>query len=109
MIAIDFMVCAKKVRAKKDNVRTFGDFCQKVQDMILNLAIGSQRIDIVFDMYLKNSIKASARKSRKKSIEPVPVSINRDDQKLSSAIDSFYNTSASIHKHIQRAFLQSHI
>ena len=50
MIAIDFMVCAKKVRVKKDNVRTFGDFCQKVQDMILNLAIGSQRIDIVFDI-----------------------------------------------------------
>ena len=89
MIAIDFMVCAKKVRVKKDNVRTFGDFCQKVQDMILNLAIDSQRIDIVFDIYLKNSIKASARKSRKKSIEPVPVSINRDDQQMPSAIDSF--------------------
>ena len=79
MIAIDFMVCAKKVRVKKDNVRTFGDFCQKVHDMILNLAIDSQRIHIVIDISLKNSIKASARKSRKKSIEPVPVSINRDD------------------------------
>ena len=65
MIAINFMVYAKKVRVKKDNVRTFVDFCQKVQDLILNLAIDSQRIDIVFDIYLKNSIKASARKSRK--------------------------------------------
>ena len=75
MIAIDFMVCTKKVRVKKDNVRTFGGFCQKVQDMILNLAIDSQRIDIVY-IYLKNNIKASAKKSRKKSIEPVPVSID---------------------------------
>ena len=65
-------------------------FCQKVQGMILNLAIDSQRINIVFDIYLKNSIKASAQKSRKKSIEPVPVSINRDDQQLPSAIGSFW-------------------
>ena len=52
---------------------------------ILNLAIDSQQIDIVFDIYLRNSIEASARKSREKSIEPVPVSINRDDQQLPSA------------------------
>ena len=69
----------KKVRVKKDNVRTFGDFYQKVQE-VLNLTTDSQPIDIVFDICLKNSIKASARKSRKKSIEPVPVSINRDGQ-----------------------------
>ena len=41
MIVIDFMVYAKKVRVKKYNVRTLGDFCQKVQDMILNIAIDS--------------------------------------------------------------------
>ena len=35
MIVVDFMVCAKKVRIKKDNVKTFGEFRQKVQNMIL--------------------------------------------------------------------------
>ena len=62
---------------------------------MLNLAIDSQRIDIVFDIYLKNSIKASARKSRKKSIEPVPVSINRVDQQLPSVIDSFWSSESN--------------
>ena len=95
MIAIDFMVCAKKVRVKKDNVRTFGYFCQKVQDLILNLAIDSQQIDIIFDIYLKNSIKVSARKSRKKSIESVTVSIYQDNQQLPSAIDSFWASESS--------------
>ena len=76
----------KKVRIKKDNVTTFGEFCQKVQNMILNLGKDSHRIDI----YLENSIKASARKSRKKSTEPIPMLINRDDQQLPSTIDSFW-------------------
>ena len=90
MIVVDFMVCAKKVRIKKDKVKTFGEFCQKVQNMIMNIGKDCQRIDIVFDIYLVNSIKSSARKSRKKSVEPIPMSINRDDQQLPSAIDSFW-------------------
>ena len=63
MIVVDFMVCAKKVRIKKDKVKTFGEFCQKVQNMIMNIGKDCQRIDIVFDIYLVNSIKSSARKS----------------------------------------------
>ena len=90
MIVVDFMVCAKKVGIKKDKVKTFGEFCQKVQNMIMNLSKDCQRIDIVFDIYLENSIKASARKSRKKSIRPITMSINRDDQQIPSAIDSFW-------------------
>ena len=76
MIVVDFMACAKKVGLKKDKVKTFGEFCQKVQDMIMNLSKDCQRIVIVFEIYLENSVKASARKSRKKSIGPIPMSIN---------------------------------
>ena len=90
MIVVDVMVCAKKVGIKKDKVKTFGEFCQKVQNMIMNLSKDCQRIDILLDIYLENSIKASARKSRKKSIRPIPMSINRDDQQIPSAIDSFW-------------------
>ena len=90
VIVVDFMLCAKKVGIKKDKVKTYGEFCQKVQDMIMNLSKDCQRIDIVFDIYLENSIKASARKSRKKSIGPIPISINRDDEQIPSAIDSFW-------------------
>ena len=43
-----------------------------------------------FLLVFTNSIKASAKKSRKKSIEPILTSINRDEQQLPSAIDSFW-------------------
>ena len=105
MIVLDFMVCAKKVRIKKGNVETFGEFCQKVQNMILYLGKDYHRINIVFYIYLENSIKASARKSRKKSIEPIPMSINRDDQQLPSAIDGFW-ASESNKEALQMHYIQ---
>ena len=43
-----------------------------------------------FLLVFTNSIKASAKLSRKKSIEPILMSINRDEQQLPSAIDSFW-------------------
>ena len=105
MIVVDFMVCAKNVTIKKGNVKTFGEFCQKVQNMILNLGKDYHRIDIVFVIYLENSVKASARKSRKKSIEPIPMSINRDDQQLPSAIDGFW-ASESNKEALQMHYIQ---
>ena len=62
MIVIDFMVYIKKTKAKNHRAKTFDDFCLKVQGMILNLGKNSHIIDIVFYMYLKNSIKASIKK-----------------------------------------------
>ena len=58
--------------------------------MIMNISKYCQRIDIIFDIYLVNSIKSSARKSRKGSVEPIPMSINRDDQQLPSTLDIFW-------------------
>ena len=77
-------------RLFKCELSEISEFCQKVQNMIMNLSKDCQRIDIVFDIYLENSIKASARKSRKKSIGPIPMSIDRDNQQIPSAIDSFW-------------------
>ena len=65
MIVVDFMVCAKKVRIKKDNVKTFGEFRQKVQNRILNLGKDYHRIDIVFDIYLVHRTYSNVNKSRR--------------------------------------------
>ena len=51
MITVDIMVCSKKVKIKKDHVKIFEKFCQKVQNMILNLGKDYQQIDIVFYIY----------------------------------------------------------
>ena len=47
MITVNFMVCSKKVKIKKDHVKIFGKFCQKV----LNPGKNYQQIDIVFYIY----------------------------------------------------------
>ena len=57
--------------------------------MILNLHKDSQSTEIIFDMYLKNSVYANGRKHREMSTEPVVVSMKRDEQTLPSAMDSF--------------------
>ena len=51
MATVDFMVCAKKVKIKQDHAKIFGEFCQKVQNMIQNLGKDYQQIDIVFFIY----------------------------------------------------------
>ena len=56
MTVVALMVYAKKVRIKKVNVKTFGEFCQKVQNMILNLDKDYECTDIAFDICLENSV-----------------------------------------------------
>ena len=63
--------------------------------MLLSLAKDSQCIDIVLDLYQENGIKATTRKFPQKSIKPVPLSIKRDDQQLSTAIDSFWTSESN--------------
>lgn len=68
---VNFMVCTKKkkMKLKKNDVKNFRDFCQKVQDMILNLAKDSQCNDvIIFDMYVSGPYYKSNYKKITKEI-----------------------------------------
>ena len=51
MATVDYMVCPKKSEIKKDHAKIFGEFCQKVQNMIQNFGKDYQQIDIVFFIY----------------------------------------------------------
>lgn len=51
MIVIDFMALVRKLPLKKMNLGTYGDLADCLRNNIMNYAIGSSRINIIFDVY----------------------------------------------------------
>ena len=58
-VVIDFMAHARKVSGKKNKlqIKTFGDWFEHLWSTFLDLNEYAERIDIVFDLYLKTSRK----------------------------------------------------
>ena len=75
MVVIDFMVYARKVTTKKMNLITYKDFFKVLWKTFSLLSIGYNRIAIVFDLYLKQSIK-QAERSRRSKLEPIDTNIS---------------------------------
>ena len=65
-IMIDFMAYARKVAVKKLNLMTFGDLVKKLWNTFIYLSRDCNRIDIIFDLYLQQSIKQCERDRRSK-------------------------------------------
>ena len=89
---IDFMAYARKVPVKKANLRTYEDFIKNLWNTFTHIAKNSNRIDIIFDLYLEGSIKQNERDRRKKST-PINVTISSTDQTLPVEMDSFWSSS----------------
>ena len=64
-----------------DKLKTFGDFVAVLWKTISFLSKVAQRIDIVSDLYLKNSIKHGERVRRQKAAA-IDVIIKKDNQPL---------------------------
>ena len=56
MVVIDFMAYARKVTTKKMNLITYEDFFKVLWKTFSSLSIGCNRMDIVCDLYLEQSI-----------------------------------------------------
>ena len=52
--------------------RTFGDYYEELKQKVSNITYDVQRLDLVFDIYLRNSLKIQTRDKRGKGIR-VPV------------------------------------
>ena len=91
-IVIDFMAYARKVPLKKLKLRTFEDFANNLWKTFRYLSRDSSRIDIVFDLYLKDSVKQYERDRRSKT-DPINTSIRRRDQPLPVEMDRFWASS----------------
>ena len=75
MVVIDFMAYPRKVATKKMNLITYKDFFKVLWKTFSLLSIGYNRIAIVFDLYLKQSIK-QAERSRRSKLEPIDTNIS---------------------------------
>ena len=51
MVVIDFMALVRKLPFKKLNLRTYSDLATTLMERIMANAIGSSRVDIIFDVY----------------------------------------------------------
>ena len=71
------------------NILTFGDFATNLWHTFLSIAKGSDRIDIVFDLYLKYNIK-SCERQRRADTDGIITIINRNDQPLPVEMKSFW-------------------
>jgi len=48
------------------NSKTFGEYCKELESKVLKIGAGACRLDFVFDVYKKNSLKSQTRESRGK-------------------------------------------
>ena len=81
---IDFMAYARKIdsRMKKYNLKTFGDCMANLWNTFQRFSAYSDRIDILFDNYPNNSIKAGERKRRNAIGVGIKINISHFDQPL---------------------------
>ena len=80
-VFFDFMAYARKVAT--DKLKTFGDFVASLWKTISFLSKDAQRIDIVFDLYLENTVKYGERNRRQKTTA-IDVIIEKDNQPLTN-------------------------
>ena len=104
MIVIDFMAYARKVPVKKLNLKTFGDFVQNLWKTFCYLSKDAKRIDIIFDLYIDDSIKQFERNRRSKS-ESIETTIKRNDQPLPKELDKFWASNENKMK-LQQHFIK---
>ena len=101
-VIIDFMAYARKVPIKKQNLKTYTDFLISLWGTFSFLFKSCNRVDIVFDVYKENTIKASQRR-RRTTGEGIKTIISGFDQPLPVEIDRFWSVSKN-KKAIQQLF-----
>ena len=69
-IIIDFMAYARKVPTKKLKLGTYNDFYNNLRKRFTSLATSCRRIDIIFDVYIDHSVKASEQRGRTMGLKP---------------------------------------
>ena len=103
-VVIDFMAYARKIPPKKMRLVTYEDFFTALWKTFTRLSKGSNRIDIVFDVYLRYSIKQGERNRRSK-LDPIETNIATVKQQLPVDMDRFWSSSENKMR-FQQAFIK---
>ena len=94
MTVIDFMAFSRKVPIKKLKLKTYEQMFQHLWSTFDKLSSESNRLDIIFDIYLNNSIKQQERDRRTKSAATETI-ISEVKQDLPVDLDSFWGSSSN--------------
>lgn len=97
------MAFARKIPAKKMSLVTYADFFNVLWKMFPSSSKGCDRIDVVFDLYLENSIKEDERHRRSKA-QPIETNIATPKQQLPVWKERFWSSSSNKIK-LQQAFI----
>ena len=89
---IDFMAYARKVATKKMNLITYEHFFKVLWKTFSSLSVGCNRMDIVFDLYLEQSIK-QAERSRRSKLEQIDTNISSNKKQLPVEMNRFWASS----------------
>ena len=94
----------RKVSLKKFKLKTYRDLAKTLTSTIMSYASNASRVDIVFDVYKKISIKAGERSVRSAANE-IPIKIKKDLQSLPGNMDMFWSSMENKIQ-IQRFFME---
>ena len=94
-LIINFMTYCRKVPLKKRLLKTYGDLSRNLYGTFQGLLPSSERIDIIFDLYLDRSIQESERNRRNQDYV-VETTILQLKQSLPFAMEKFWDSSSKI-------------
>ena len=98
------MAHARKIPTKKMMLATYEDFFKALWRTFSSLSKGCFRIDIVFDTYLRHSIKQGER-NRRSELDPIETNITSVKQQLPVEMDRFWPSSENKMK-FQQSFIK---
>ena len=91
MTVVDFMALVRKLPVKKMGIHSFGELTESLSNSILATGSESTRIDIIFYVYQKSSIKQMER-SQRSSSQQITITIRFSNQKLPVDLDMFWSS-----------------
>ena len=104
VIVIDFMAYAQKDPTKKMMLTMYEDNFKALWRTFSSLSKDCSRIDIAFDVYLRNSIKQGERNQRSK-LDLIETNITSIKQQLPVEMDRFWSSSENKMK-FQQSFIK---
>ena len=87
------MAYARKIPLKTLQLELFEEFEKHLLDIFLSISWHSQRVDIIFDVYVEDSIKAFERNRRTFCIKPIEIEIVQDSTPIPVDMSSFWGCS----------------
>ena len=92
---INFMAYWRKIPLKTLQLKLFQESAKHLLDIFLSISWHSQRVDIIFDVYEEDNIKAFERNRRISGTRPIEIEIIQDSTSIPVDMSSFWGSSSN--------------